>query len=61
MMRRGATAKFMPGAYVFPGGVLNEQDEGMGPGTQVCALRVRSELMLSYQHYRRLLKRLDCF
>ncbi|CAJ0603551.1 unnamed protein product [Cylicocyclus nassatus] len=39
VMRRGPTAKFMPNAVVFPGGVAITADEKMGPPTKVAALR----------------------
>ncbi|CAI4230035.1 unnamed protein product [Auanema sp. JU1783] len=39
MMKRGAGAKFMPNALVFPGGVATPADEKLGPATRVAALR----------------------
>uniref|UniRef100_A0A1I7XDB9 Nudix hydrolase domain-containing protein n=1 Tax=Heterorhabditis bacteriophora TaxID=37862 RepID=A0A1I7XDB9_HETBA len=39
MMRRGPEAKFMPNAFVFPGGVTTKSDEEIGPPTKVSALR----------------------
>ena len=39
LMRRGDTAKFMPGSFVFPGGVAAEADEQLGEPTRVAAVR----------------------
>ncbi|KIH54418.1 hypothetical protein ANCDUO_15435, partial [Ancylostoma duodenale] len=38
-MQRGAGAKFMPNALVFPGGVATPSDEKLGPPTKIAALR----------------------
>ncbi|EYC11374.1 hypothetical protein Y032_0050g1884 [Ancylostoma ceylanicum] len=39
VMQRGAGAKFMPNALVFPGGVATPSDEKLGPPTKIAALR----------------------
>ncbi|KAK6025700.1 hydrolase, NUDIX family [Ostertagia ostertagi] len=39
VMQRGATAKFMPNALVFPGGVVTPSDEKLGHPTKIAALR----------------------
>uniref|UniRef100_A0A0K0DJB2 Nudix hydrolase domain-containing protein n=1 Tax=Angiostrongylus cantonensis TaxID=6313 RepID=A0A0K0DJB2_ANGCA len=38
-MRRGAGAKFMPNAVVFPGGVAADPDKLLGPPSKIAALR----------------------
>ncbi|KHJ91040.1 hypothetical protein OESDEN_09101 [Oesophagostomum dentatum] len=38
-MQRGSTAKFMPNAVVFPGGVATPEDKDLGPPTKIAALR----------------------
>ncbi|CAD6184167.1 unnamed protein product [Caenorhabditis auriculariae] len=39
MMKRGSTAKFMPNALVFPGGVVDKSDQLSGTPERTCALR----------------------
>nr|CDJ92901.1 NUDIX hydrolase domain containing protein [Haemonchus contortus] len=39
VMQRGATAKFMPNALVFPGGVVTPSDEKLGHPAKIAAMR----------------------
>ncbi|XGW16382.1 hypothetical protein V3C99_001671 [Haemonchus contortus] len=39
VMQRGATAKFMPNALVFPGGVVAPSDEKLGHPAKIAAMR----------------------
>ncbi|KAK6047277.1 hydrolase, NUDIX family, partial [Cooperia oncophora] len=39
VLQRGATAKFMPNALVFPGGVVTPCDEKLGQPTKIAAIR----------------------
>jgi 8-oxo-dGTP pyrophosphatase MutT (NUDIX family) len=40
MMRRHAKASFVPDAWVFPGGMVEETDRDLGDGTEIGTMRV---------------------
>jgi 8-oxo-dGTP pyrophosphatase MutT (NUDIX family) len=40
MIRRHATASFVPDAWVFPGGVVDRTDRDLGDGTEIGTMRV---------------------
>jgi len=40
MMRRRADASFVPNAWVFPGGAVDEEDRALGDGSELSTMRI---------------------